>query len=121
MMFAANLVKFLNTAIIFLLLLDKALGARTSASVYNMTPVPLVVLGKLLPPLDQQHAGVADLAHSVLLQLEACPELIFILGAVREAGTAGLGLANATSFIGPEHLGFVEGGHPLKQNNMRLS
>ena len=103
MMFATDLIKFLHSTVIFLLLLDKALGAGASSGVHNMTPVPLVVLGQLLPPLDQQHTGIADLAHSVLLQLETCPELILILGAVREAGTAGLCLANATSLCHADH------------------
>ena len=118
MMFAADLIKFLHCTIIFLLLLDKTLGARTCSGIHHMTPIPLVVLGQFLPPLDQQHAGIADLAHPVLVKLEASSELILVLGAVCEARTAGLCLANTTSFIGAEHLGFVEGCHPLKHETL---
>ena len=108
--FTTDLLKLFAVLILFLLL-HKILRSRSGSGVHNVAPVPLGVLGKLLPALDEEDAGVADLALPLLLQLEAGAELSLVLGAVSEPRAARLGLADAAALRGPEHLRLVESCH----------
>ena len=53
-----------------------------------MSPVLGGVQGKLLEPLDKQHAGIADVPTPCLTQLEAPGEELLVLAARREPGAA---------------------------------
>lgn len=68
----------------FLLMFEHILDAWSSSGVHNMSPVLGGVGGQLLPPLDNQDAGVADLARAASLQLETAAAVALILLTVSE-------------------------------------
>lgn len=94
-----------------------------------MSPIAVGASRQFLPPLDEQHASVADLALPRRGQLEALQEVFLVLLAVGESRTewtrkqcepissslpnspAGLGFADAAAGGGPVNFRPVEGKH----------
>ena len=77
--------------------------------IHHMGPVLRGVQGKLLEPLDEKHAGVADVPAPGLAQLEAPGKELLVLAARREPGAAGLGSADAAAICGPVNQALVQG------------
>jgi len=73
---------------LLLLLLEDVLGAGACPRVHHVCPVLRSVSRKLFPPLDNEDAGIADLATSRLLELETLLTSILVLPTVREPRTA---------------------------------
>jgi len=69
---------------VLLLLLEDVLGAGTSPSVDDVSPVLSCVPRKLLPPLNNKDTGVADFSSPVLGELETICAIILVLPTVRE-------------------------------------
>ena len=76
-----------------------------------MGPVLRCVQGQLLEPLDEEDAGVADVAAPGLLQLEAPGEELLVLAAPCEPGAARLCPADAAPLGRPVDQALVKGGH----------
>ena len=72
---------------ILLLVLEHVLDAGPGPGVHHVVPVLVRVLRQLLPALDYEHAGVADLAVPDARQLEAAHAVILILLTVSEPRT----------------------------------
>ncbi len=70
-----------------------------------------LLLGQFLPPLDEQDAGVADLAGTPLVQTEAVLEVRLVTLAVGEARARRLGAADAASLHAAIDLGLVKTEH----------
>ena len=68
-----------------------------------MGPVLRGVQRKLLEPLDEEDAGVADVPAPGLAQLEAPGEERLVLAAPREPRAARLGPADAAALSGAMH------------------
>ena len=66
---------------------------------------------KLLPPLHEQHARVADLPRPTLVYPEALGEVTLIALTVREARGRRLGPAYTAPFKAAVDLGFMEAEH----------
>jgi len=73
---------------LLLLLLEDVLGAGPRPSVDHVRPILPRVSRKLLPPLDNEDTGIADLSSPVLCKLEAVGAVILVLPTVREPGAA---------------------------------
>ena len=71
---------------LFVLALDQGLDPGSGPGVNNVTPVLLGGPGQFDEPLDQEDAGVADLARPVFLEEEATLEAGLIADAVCESG-----------------------------------
>jgi hypothetical protein len=67
-----------------LLLLEDVLGAGPSPSVDHVRPILPGVSRKLLPPLDNEDTGIADLSSPILCKLEAVRAVILVLPTVSE-------------------------------------
>ena len=78
-----------------------------------MGPVLRGVQRKLLEPLDQEDAGVADVTSPRLglAQLETPGEELLVFSARREPRAAGLGAADAATLCRPVHQALVQRGH----------
>ena len=87
-----------------------------------MSPVLRGVQRKLLEPLDQEDAGVADVALPGLGlgQLEAPGEELLVFSARREPRAAGLGAADAATLCRPVHQALVQGGHDESEGQPAL-
>lgn len=59
---------------------DEVLDPGPGPGVHHVAPVSARADRKLLEPLDQQHARVADLALSRLGQVKTFPEVVLVLG-----------------------------------------
>lgn len=87
----------------------------------HVMPIPGSSGGQLLPALDEQHTGVADLARPLLLQdAEAAGKLRLVLLGVREARRRRLSPADAASQGRPVDLGLVEAKHGDRQQLLQL-
>lgn len=76
-----------------------------------MIPIPGGARRQFQVAFDQENAGVADFAGSLLVQVEAFAEDALVLLAVGESGAARFGSANAATATRSEHLGLVKGEH----------
>ena len=87
-----------------------------------MSPVLRGVQRKLLEPLDQEDAGVADVTSPRLglAQLEATGEKLLVFPARREPRAAGLGSADAASLCRPVHQALVQRGHDESEGQPAL-
>ena len=85
-----------------------------------MLPVAQRVLGQLLPALDEQHAGVADLAVTLLVDVEALLEVGLVARAVGEARTGRLGAADAAARQTAVRLRLVEAKHRRPNSDVRV-
>ena len=87
-----------------------------------MSPVLRGVQRKLLEPLDQEDAGVADVPAPGLglAQLETPGEELLVFSARREPRAAGLGSADAASLCRPVHQALVQRGHDKTEGQPAL-
>ena len=68
-----------------LLVFEHVLDPWPCPGVHHVVPVLVGVGGQLFPPFDDKHAGVANLAVSHVLELEAADTVTLILFTVSES------------------------------------